>query len=548
VRGLRAAAVSSLFVFVMITSAPSWATATSLVSPCLLPTERDPNVTEEVDHAPGGRGIRPYAPFRVLAKDCPNYTEDIRGVRVVPGHVQLYVAGSLKQDIAVPTKSEFSLHDIGVALNDPSLVAEPEPGVFDVRIALVGASRARLRLVAPETKLIRLHDDPNVFIGSINADVEIDGIRITSVTRDGSSPDRDQSRGRPFLLFTDGGRADINNSEISFLGSDRSGGYGLSWRGRISGALIHDKIHDNFLGIYTSNTVGMTLQYNDVYKNGVYGIEAHRGSRKLQITDNLVFENGSHGIILSLGCVDSRIANNWVHHNGGSGIVLDENSDRNTVSVNAVEDNKGDGVVITGSADNAVTSNGVRRNRVGLRFNHPNTARIVARDNDVDQNSKGAAAYGGAADITLDSNRFTDNAKEGVLLSAPGSLLTGGEVRGSRVGVDIRSEARVQGVAFHDTGVAISAKKTAVALLANVSGATAMKIDHGATVTAQQVDGSAPSHLVGHLGSAEADTLHSALPYVGAAFVGLAFLLEGFNVFGVRRRSRQVTERDRATV
>ncbi|MDQ3305870.1 MAG: right-handed parallel beta-helix repeat-containing protein, partial [Actinomycetota bacterium] len=287
-----------------------------------------------------------------------------------PAGIELIEGGQLVGRISLPsTESPLSLPVVTQAVADPSWIAEVEPGVFELAAALVQEAGTALDVAAPRVEELRLLNRPDVFLGGLGATARFEGVSVTSWDPALGAPDEELGDGRPFVLYQEGSRLDVVDSEMSYLGSDRSSAYGVAWRVGTTGEALRSTFAHNFFGVYTYEVADIVFRDNVFRDNILYGFDPHDYTTGLVVEDNEAYGNGSHGFIVSRYVTDSVLARNYSHDNAGNGIVMDFGSDRNRIEANLVENNAKDGIVVLGSAATVVVDNVIRGNRVGVRIN-----------------------------------------------------------------------------------------------------------------------------------------------------------------------------------
>ena len=134
----------------------------------------------------------------------------------------------------------------------------------------------------------------------------IDSIKVSAW--ENGALDDNISDGRSYLEALEGGRMDIANSELAYLGYINGEPSGIAWRERrnasdpttgATGTLIHNDIHHNYFGMFSNAAYGVQILQNKVHDNLGYGIDPHTGTQKFEVGDNEVYHNQLHGIIFS---------------------------------------------------------------------------------------------------------------------------------------------------------------------------------------------------------------------------------------------------------
>lgn len=486
----------------------------------------DRNGEEAVYHGTDPtRQLAAYSPFRVVKYPCPRAPES-RAMVVDQGRIEMIQEGRLVRRVSLPLSSQpIPFERLARAVGDRAWINEVEPGVFEVATAIVQEAGTSVLFNAPAVRLIRLLDRPDVFLGGRGATARFEGVTVTSWSAQHGGPDMELSDGRPFVLYDLGGRLDIINSQMSYLGSDRSGGaYGVSWRqDGITGSAIDSTFDNNLFGVFTYEAADIVFRGNVFRDNLSYGFDPHDYSSRLVIEDNEAYGNGNHGFIVSRYVVDSVFRNNHSHDNGGSGIVLDFESNRNRVEANLVEDNAGDGIVVLGSGDNVVVDNEIRRNRVGVRLNNLASTGNTVSSNRMEGNRIGVQAYGGASDVEIIDNTILNSIETGMILDAPRTVVRHDEVLGAARGMDIRTTAQLSGVRIEQVERGVTVASTGIARLEEVeihASLQALRVDPGGLVT---IESSRLFPEPSDLASAESDPW---LPLIGVGAVLVAVMLE----------------------
>ena len=282
----------------------------------------------------------------------------------------------------------------------------------DVTVALHNGQVETLRLASSERGFTIIRTERGSLL--------IQGVHITSWDESVGGPDRTVEDGRATLVAYTGGRMDVMDSEISYLGypldvarrlgTSFGGTYGLSWKipngtfnqNLLTGSLIRSRVHHNHFGLYAFGATGLVIRDNEVYQNTEYGIDPHDDSNNLLIEGNFVHSNGNHGIIGSKRVMYSTIRNNRSVGNRLHGIMLDRQS-----NYNLVEDNRASGQVngmaLYDSHHNLIRKNSFIGNRFGIRANMA-SAENRFTENEIRSNEKGIYLYGLAS-----KNVFLDN-------------------------------------------------------------------------------------------------------------------------------------------
>jgi hypothetical protein len=164
-----------------------------------------------------------------------------------------------------------------------------------------------------------------VYLRTVNGTINIDGVKISSWNPGTGAVDTDISNGRSYILAKYAAQLNINNAELSYLGSADGESYGVSWRDindspsalqtRVSGQVTNSAFHHNYYGIYTFQASGMVLRGNKFFQNINYGFDPHDYSHDFIVEDNESFENGSHGFIISRGCFNFTFRRNKSYNN-----------------------------------------------------------------------------------------------------------------------------------------------------------------------------------------------------------------------------------------
>ncbi|CAN5873483.1 N/A [soil metagenome] len=431
--------------------------------------------------------------------------------------------------VPMSTPGVATLPEITEAIDDPRWIEEVDDGVFLLRAALVHGSGTRLKIAGPRVREMRLADRPDVFLlGAKRAQAEIRDTRVVGWDERRDAVDADHEFSRPFILYTNGARLDIVNSEIAYLGYDRTSAYGLSWRkGGATGSVTNSDVHHLLFGMYSFEAADIELRDSKWHDCVYYGIDPHDFSTGMVVEGNTMTDNGSHGLIFSKGVTGGLIRNNRIERNAGNGIVMDFVSDGALIVDNEVNDNKGDGIVILGSSAAHVADNRVSGNRIGLRVNL-RARRNVFERNHVVGNRVGAQIYDGARATSLRDNTFRDSTNTGVVLNGAQTRLQGGEISGSGVGVDVRGVATADGVSISDVDRGIEVRDVGILRARNLridAEESGVQAAPGSLtrIFDSQID--APEPVTGALRAEEGNELRVPLAALWLVLAGVAFLV-----------------------
>ena len=290
-------------------------------------------------------------------------------------------------------------------------------------------------------------------------EIRINGVKVTSWDSTSLSPATQYELGRAYLAALNGGRMDIIDAEMAYLGYVTGEPSGLSWRKRgtendaktgATGSIIKSKIHDNFFGMYSFQAFGIKIEDSDIYDNAVYGIDPHDASTKFEVRRNRVHNNGKHGIIFSRLCEQNLIEDNLVYDNAEHGIMMDRGSNNNNIVNNTVTGNI-DGIAIFQSSATLIQGNTLRNNTRGIRINATFdnndifdgiSTNNVAISNTIENNTQyGVYLYERADRNTIRKNRVVGNASSGIYIKTGGNYIYGNTVEGNDEGIYILGSA-----------------------------------------------------------------------------------------------------------
>ncbi len=454
------------------------------------------------------RQLKRHQPFKIVRYPT-TLDPGMLGLRLTTTAIELVQGGQLVRRVPFDAARPVAFEEVVRAVGDPAWIAEVSPGVFGLRAAFVQEPGTHVTFAAPRTQELRLAaDPPGVFVGGQGPDTSarFEGVKVTSWDLAQRRPSEDIEGARPFVLYETGARLDIVRSEMAYLGSDRVGSYGVSWRlAGSTGEVTDSAFHHCFFGVYSYEAKDLVFRRNVFRDNLYYGLDPHDRTTGLVAEANEAFGNGSHGFIFSRDVTDGVLRGNHAHDNGGNGIVLDADSDRNLVAGNRVEDNAGDGIVLLGSSRNVVEDNVVSGNRIGVRANKPGEANVVRR-NRIQGNDVGIHAYGGASRVAMSNNQVEDSTRAGIILDAAGSTVRGGNVSGGDNAIEIRTAAAVSGVRIDDARDGVVVRHLARADLRRLQvrvTRVGVRADPGASaaLTATEVVARTPTRGSVHIGS-----------------------------------------------
>ncbi|OGK22162.1 hypothetical protein A2866_06825 [Candidatus Roizmanbacteria bacterium RIFCSPHIGHO2_01_FULL_39_8] len=352
---------------------------------------------------------------------APNYRFNYR--RIYDDYLQVWYDPLANAIVVSGRGYQVGLSDIYNAVGKEYL-EEVEPKVWQLRAHIFLRSGTTLKLNKDEVAWLRMASDKDGFVTlrGFNADVLMEGVKITSWDESKKDYDKNIQDGRSYILVKDNARMDVKNSEIAYLGYARPkdlpySPYGISWRmsnGKLgqailTGDVINSKFHHNYFGAYTFGATGMVWRDSEFYSNVRYGLDPHDDSNGFIVENNKFYNNGSHGLIFSKRCINNTVRNNVSYNNQGHGIMLHELSNNNIVENNEIYGNT-DGVTLDNSSKNTIRNNKIYNNKRGVLADKKSLDNAVVK-NDISQNSQyGIYLYGQADENIIRDNVLVSNA------------------------------------------------------------------------------------------------------------------------------------------
>jgi poly(beta-D-mannuronate) C5 epimerase len=336
----------------------------------------------------------------------------------------------------------------------PDWLKSTAPGVYQLSAGLVGMPGTRLEVTAPDVSQVHLVSQPYVYIAGVGASALFQNVKVSSWLPAKNQPDTNAYNHRPFIAYDDGGRLDVSGSEFSYLGTDASKAYSVSWGSGTTGVAEKSVFDHNLFGAYTGQAVGVTFRSNVFRDNARYGLDPHTDSSGLTIVDNEAYGNNTHGIIFSKNVNHSVIMNNRSHDNGSNGIMLDEKCDFDVIKDNDVWNNRGGGIVVQGSSHAVVEDNRSSGNQVGIRVNanelgFADGTRVS--DNQLKDNDRGIQVYGGSRDTVVEGNSVQNSADTAIDFADPATSQSD-TITGAHKGLVVARTATVRQLTTADVG------------------------------------------------------------------------------------------------
>ncbi|OGK10813.1 hypothetical protein A2767_05865 [Candidatus Roizmanbacteria bacterium RIFCSPHIGHO2_01_FULL_35_10] len=348
---------------------------------------------------------------------------------------------------------QVGLNDITGSVGKEYL-EEVSPKVWQLRANILLRSGTTLKLNKEELIWLRMASSKDKFVtlrGS-NADVLIDGVKITSWDEKKQDYDKDYKDGRSYILVKDSARMDVNSSEIAYLGFPRPkdypySSYGISWRmssGKLTNSILtgevkNSKFHNNYFGAFTFGATGMTWRGNEFYNNVRYGLDPHDDSNGFLVENNKFYNNGTHGLIFSKRCINNTIRNNISYNNKLAGIMLHELSNDNIIEDNMLYGNN-EGISLDNSSKNIIRKNRIFYNKRGFLADKKSVNNLIEK-NEINENRQyGVYLYGEANENVIRGNIMAFN-NVGLYIKTNGNEASDNQIDQNQVGIYILGKA-----------------------------------------------------------------------------------------------------------
>ena len=253
---------------------------------------------------------------------------------------------SSTRSITVSCTTTTHLTTVNSAINNVNVLKKESTGVWLLSANLVVSKGANLVIDSTDGTWLKIRSDGSSAYGLKNSGtLTINSVKITSwntATNNYASQGSTGSTPRAYIVTLSGatGKTNILNSEIAYLGYDKSGSHGLDYYGGggTPGSLIQNNhIHHLWRAFYSSEVGGITFTKNVVHDSIEYGIDPHSATHDMYITYNKVYNN-NHGIICSVMCYNMHITNNELYNNKRDGIFMDAGSHHSWIANNVIHD------------------------------------------------------------------------------------------------------------------------------------------------------------------------------------------------------------------
>jgi mannuronan 5-epimerase len=281
--------------------------------------------------------------------------------------------------IAINCNASFL--DVVQAINDPEILEElEEEGQYILNANLQVDDGVTFAMTSNEDGLQYLK------IAGINGIIvqgrlEISGIIITSWDTETDSPVSQTETGsvpRAYINLRDSEGGYIEDSEVAYLGYTEPPRRGIDLAESSEGpshdfAIRNSRIHDNWMGFYSSGAYNITIDGNELYDNIKYAIDPHTGTHNMTVSNNKVYNNKDIAVICSLDCYDIIFERNEVYNNGGSGLMFSRATHDSTIRNNLIYNQYESAypISISESQSNEIYGNNISNSTSGISVHNP---------------------------------------------------------------------------------------------------------------------------------------------------------------------------------
>jgi mannuronan 5-epimerase len=276
---------------------------------------------------------------------------------------------------------DSSFLDVVQAINDPEILEElEEEGQYLLNANLQVSDGITFAMTSNEDGLqyLKIASTNGIIV---HGRIEISGIIITSWDTETDSPVSQTETGsvpRAFINLRGSEGGFIEDSEVAYLGYETPPRRGIDLGETTEGpshdfAIRNSRIHDNWMGFYSSGAYNITIDGNEFYENIRYAIDPHTATYNMTVSNNKVYNNKDIAVICSLDCYDIIFERNEVYNNAGSGLMFSRATQDSTIRNNLIYNQYGSAypISIHESQNNEIYGNNISNSTTGISVHNP---------------------------------------------------------------------------------------------------------------------------------------------------------------------------------
>jgi len=331
---------------------------------------------------------------------------------------------SREREISISCKNA-NLTMIQKVISNPSALTKENDTVWLLNSNLTIEPDAYLSIDSNDTKWLKINStaSEDAYHIDVLGSLKIDGVKISSWNTTANNytfTNGTTHRASIAILPDSTGNIEILNSELAYLGYDRSPRQGLYFSGGDGSIVRNNTIHHMWFGFYSKGTGNVTIEDNHVYDSLKYGIDPHTGTHDMVIRNNKVNGNGHIGIICSLDCKNITIDGNVVFNNTNSGIMLSKNVQNSIVRNNRIL-NESTGISISQSANNDIYNNTITSIDFGIQAKLNSSRNLIQNNSVTDAARYGILMVNAPKENLVMHNRIINPSQNGICVTAKGS-------------------------------------------------------------------------------------------------------------------------------